>query len=319
MLAGALLFAAALANAQTEKGFDYYAWERVLQKHVKRGALVGVSTSTVAYDKVKKDPDFWEAVESLKNVDLDNISLNESFAIGCNAYNIYSMKALIDNPCTYKDGKCKGPVNGLMGIKNGFTAQDYQIGNKNFSLNELELSLRTPAAPIFRKDLLPVKEDLRVHGCLVCDGISCPDVQMYHPDTIEADLTSVATNWMHNPYKGMRIDTANNTVFLSRIMAWFHEDFDAQGGVMEAYKPYFPAEATEWIAANPDYNIDYIGYVWDANGPVPCPCDNYKVTDPEVQKQPAAFVSYFIPKTTMNTREDVINSMDDIPPMWRGF
>jgi len=298
MLAGALFLAGAMAGEG--KGFDYYAWERVIKKHVRPGAILGIHTNVVEYDHVEKDADFWEAMRSLEDVDLTTISKEESFAIGCNAYNLYSMKMIIKYGCQYSaDGKtCLGPVYGLPGIKPDpyydpkFDTMN--IGGHNFTIGDIEDMLRpVPSAPLFREDLLPIEEDLRVHACMVCDGISCPDVLMYRPETIEEDLDRAVKNWMSNPYKGFRIDTTNNTVFFSRIMIWFKSEFDAQGGAVAAYEKYLPKVATDWLSdSNGDYSLDYMGYVWDANGPVPCGCQGYNATSPEIQKQPQAHIGW---------------------------
>jgi len=310
MLAGALLLATALAAPELRPGFNYYSWERVLKKHVKPGAIMGIHTNVVDYQKIAKDPDFWETVRSLGEVDLTTISVNESFAIGCNAYNVYSIKMIIDNACAYSaDGTCLGPVYGLPGIKaNPYSDKPFDtnnIGGINFTYGQIEDMLRPiPKAPLFREDVLPIQEDLRVHACMVCDGISCPDVRMYYPETIEEDLDSAARNWMANPFKGLRINTMNNTIFWSRIMIWFKEEFDAQGGVVKAYGKFLPKEVTDWLAANPVFSEDYMGYVWDANGPVPCACDGYNATSPEVQHQPHAHIGWAGGSSKNKTRED---------------
>lgn len=281
MIAKALLFATSIAS--TPSGFDYDAWEAVLARHVQRGAQLGVPINVVDYEGIKRDPEYHRALESLAKADLSNLSMNESFALGCNAYNVFSVKTLIDNACQYDvNGKCLGPVWGLTGIKNGFSLPTNIFGRKNYTLNDVEAMLRPlPSAPLFSKSVLPIKEDLRVHSCMVCDGTSCPDLHFFSPFTIDEDLSGSARAWMANPYKGMRIDRSTGhpkrgnmtTVYFSRIMSWFKDEFVAQGGVEVAYAPYFTKEARDFfLSENTGYATDYFDYIWDANGPVPCDC-----------------------------------------------
>jgi len=91
------------------------------------------------------------------------------------------------------------------------------------------------------------------------------------------------TSWMANPWKGMRINTTNNTLWVSKIFSWFADEVNAQGGFVNVYTPYMTKKAQAYFAAHKpsDYDTQILGYIWDANGPVPCNCMP-DVTDPSV-------------------------------------
>jgi len=58
---------------------------------------------------------------------------------------------------------------------------------------------------------------------------------------------------------------------------------NAQGGFVNVYTPYMTKKAQAYFAAHKpsDYDTQILGYIWDANGPVPCNCMP-DVTDPSV-------------------------------------
>lgn len=274
----AVLSFAALAFGSTPSGFDYELWRQVLHEHVHPGAIMGVPINVVSYPTIKRDPKFQKVVESLSKVDISDLSKNESFALGCNAYNIFAIKLITDKACRRDaNNKCLGPIYGIPDLDDvpggGFTDVRNNFGGKNYSINQIEAMFHPkPMAPLFAK---PTKLDLRAHACMVCDGVSCPDLWFYDPEHIEEQLNFAAKFWMANPAKGMRIDKANNTVYFTTIMSplWYGSEFDSQGGIEVAYKDHFPPAAKEFFAAkNGVFNTEYLGYIWDANGPVPCGC-----------------------------------------------
>eukprot|EP00040_Diaphanoeca_grandis_P028002 m.160697 g.160697 ORF g.160697 m.160697 type:complete len:317 (+) comp31196_c2_seq1:277-1227(+) len=273
-------------SAAPAGGVDFMAWDRVMTKSVRRGAQLGIPINIVDYISIATDPDFETFTKSLAAADPSQLTPNESFAIGINMYNAYAIKTLIDYACKYEDnlnqmGKCSGPVYGLPDVQfkigssaiAGFDLKYHVFAGKNYSLNDIEGMMRPiPSKPLFNQK--NIREDLRVHATLVCDGTSCPDLasKAYQPETIDAQMDAAVTGWMANPWKGLRIDRSNNTVYFSRIMSWFELEFAAQGGVVKAYAKFFPAKATEFFASTTSYTHAYFEYIWDANGPVPCSC-----------------------------------------------
>lgn len=290
-----MLFSATLAS--NPSGFNYDVWDRVTKNHIRPGAMLGMRLNVIDYHGMSLSKDFQEVVDNLAKVDLSDLSLNESFALGCNAYNVFAIKMLFDHACKYDaQGKCMGPSYGLPDIDHVWSRKLFTFGGQKVALNDVEAMMRPiPSAPLFSKTKLPIKEDLRVHACLVCDGASCPDVLFYSPDKINEQLDYAAKRWMANPWKGMRI--VNNTVYFSAIMQWFKPEFDAQGGAVAAYTKFLPPAAKKFLAANKDYEIDYLRYVWDANGPVPCGCeagvDDARVSWPQIHyAKPCADYSF---------------------------
>jgi hypothetical protein len=278
-----LLGCASAAMPVLVGGVDLGAWDAVLSKNVRKAAQFGIPLHTVNYPQIAEDANFASFILSLASADLSSLTRNESFALGINAYNAFAVKTLIDNACKYEDqearkGACLGATYGLPDIKigneTGFSKKMHNLGGTKFSLNDIEGMMRPkPLAPLFVPPI-DIKEDLRTHGCLVCDGTSCPNLALtaFTPKDIESQMDAAVTDWMGNPYKGLHINTATNTVHFSKIISWFKDEFDAQGGVEKAYLKYMPAAAQAYFNAGTKHTIDFFGYVWDANGPVPCAC-----------------------------------------------
>lgn len=270
----------ATAFGSTPTGFDYDAWERVLDKHVKPGAILGARTNVVNYFGIRDDPEFAHVVDSLAKADLSDPSWNESLALGCNAYTISVVNAYIKQSCRYADdGRCLGPNYGARGI--GFGFKNNTVGGHDFTIDEIEgllvdPKLGTTQQPLFSEANAGKPTDIRIHACMTCGGISCPDLRFYRDTTIDEDLAYAATQWMANPYKGNRVDKSTNTVYFSHIMSWYNKKaggFADHGGVLKAFGEYFSKPMKDFLeSSNGEYNVKYLNYIWDANGPVPCDC-----------------------------------------------
>ena len=48
------------------------------------------------------------------------------------------------------------------------------------------------------------REDSRLHACIVCASISCPDIRMeaFRPEKISQQMTDQVTKFLANPKKG---------------------------------------------------------------------------------------------------------------------
>ena len=66
--------------------------------------------------------------------------------------------------------------------------------------------------------------------------------------------------------KGLRIDRAAETLWLSRIFRWFEEDFEAAGGVISFVSPHLPNGDRAWLERHGSgASIEYLDYDWKLN------------------------------------------------------
>ena len=265
-------------------GVNLDLWDDIVSRHVKPGALLGITLNVVDYSSIADDPIFDEFLRSLGDATFANLTRNESFALGINAYNAFSVSTLIQNSCNYEDqenhkGECLGPAYGLPDItfndmSTAFTKKFHRFGGELFSLKDIASMMHpSPSLPLFNEPLDNL-EDLRIFGALAACSISGPNLAMeaYFPDTIDQQINQAVSSWMSNPWKGLYISKSSYTVYFTEIMKWFKDDFDQQGGVVKAYYDHFPQDAKDFFDTTEEYQIRYIDYIWDANGPVSCSC-----------------------------------------------
>jgi len=264
-------------------GVDLSMWDAVMSRHVRKAAQFGIPIHVVDYPRIAGDLDFHSFIYALSTADLTSLTRNESFALGINAYNAFAIKTLIDYACQYenmeeKTGACLGATYGVPGIKvgnsSGFKLKIHNLAGELYSLDEVEQLMRpVPSPPLFSYPI-DTTEDLRIHAALVCDGTSCPNLALeaFTPESIDSQMDAAVVDWMANPFKGLHINKATNVVQLSKIFTWFKDEFDAQGGMENAYRQYMPPAAQAYFASGVKYTVEYLGYMWDANGPVPCSC-----------------------------------------------
>jgi hypothetical protein len=107
----------------------------------------------------------------------------------------------------------------------------------------------------------------RIHAAIVCASVSCPSLlrEPWAEARLGAQLDAAMRAFLANPRKGLRIDPASHTLFMSRIFDWFAGDFEAGGGVLRSISPYLQARDRAWLAANPDPRIRYLDYDWRLN------------------------------------------------------
>jgi hypothetical protein len=71
-----------------------------------------------------------------------------------------------------------------------------------------------------------------------------------------------------NSSRGVRIDRAENTLYLSKLFDWFDSDFENKSGSVLAFiKPYLDGDAVAFLDRKP--KIRYIHYNWALNAKTP--------------------------------------------------
>ena len=273
-----------LLNEYDLGGVDLDLWDKIVSTHVRHGALLGVPLNVVDYASIADDPIFDEFLNSLRDANFANLTRNESFALGINAYNAFAVKTLIQNSCNYEDqenlnGECLGPAYGLPDItfndlSTAFTKKLHSFGGELYSLKDIASMMHPiPSPPLFNEPI-DNQEELRIFATLADCSISGPNLAMeaYFPEIIDQQMNTAVSNWMSNPWKGMYISKSSYTVYFSEILKWFKADFDQQGGVIKAFYDNFSQDAKDFFDSTEEYQIRYMEYIWDANGPVSCSC-----------------------------------------------
>ncbi|XOV67202.1 MAG: DUF547 domain-containing protein [Fluviicola sp.] len=209
---------------------EYKKLDALLKKYVSSGGKVN-------YAGIKSNRSDLDAIiEEFKSTPLESSwSKNQKLAYYINAYNIFTIKLIVDNYPTSSITKIAG---GKPWDKKFVT-----LGSKTHTLNHLENG-------IIRKQF----NEPRIHFALNCASESCPVLlnKAYTASNLNSTLTSQTKRFLN--------DTSKNTFSkkeanISKIFDWYGEDFPDVMGFIKKYHSldYDPK------------NISYMEYSWDLN------------------------------------------------------
>jgi len=162
---------------------------------------------------------------------------NKRLAYWINAYNAFTIALIVDHY----------PVKSLMDIENAWDIEFIQLGDKTYTLNEIEHE-------IIRKEF----KEPRIHFALVCAAVSCPVLlnEAYTADKLELQLQQQGERFINDPSKN---SIKNNKASVSQIFNWFGDDFTKQGSLIN-YLNQFSKTKLEQNAT-----IEFMEYIWDLN------------------------------------------------------
>jgi hypothetical protein len=244
-LACALSLAARGAPAA---GFDSALLSELLARHTREVAdTAGVR---VDYRGVAADPAWPRLLASLAEADPDALADRaERLALWINAYNALAIDLVARRPgvASIRDlGSWLRPV---------WDREAGRVGGRPRSLGEIEHAILRPLG------------EPRIHAAIVCASVSCPPLRRepYDAARLDAQLDDQMRRFLASPEKGLRIDEAARSVWLSRVFDWFEEDFAAAGGALAFASRFAPEPARRWLAAHPDARLRWLPYDWSLN------------------------------------------------------
>lgn len=198
------------------------------------------SAGNVNYASIKANKSELEAI--LDEYEATNIGSNwtsaQKLTYWINAYNIYTIKLIVDNY----------PTSSITNI----TAKPWhksfiKLNGKTYSLNQIEND-------VIRKQF----NEPRIHFALNCASKSCPILlnKAYLPETVYSQMTTQTKRFLN--------DTTKNTfgakeIKISKIFEWYAEDFTKGGStVIDFINKYRTEQLT-------NQKITYGEYSWDLN------------------------------------------------------
>ena len=117
-------------------------------------------------------------------------------------------------------------------------------------------------------EILRPMGDPRIHAAIVCASVSCPTLrrQPWTATRLDAQFDDTLRRWLADGEKGLRIDRARRTLYLSRIFDWFEGDFEPGGGVLAFVTPYLPPADRAWVEQNGETaRRRHLPYDWSLN------------------------------------------------------
>ncbi|MDP2865759.1 MAG: DUF547 domain-containing protein, partial [Elusimicrobiota bacterium] len=141
----------------------------------------------------------------------------DKIAFWINAYNAFTIKAIIDNYPIKSNWKAslRYPKNSIRQIPGVWDSLKFKAIGREITLNDIE-----------HKTLRKEFGDPRAHMALVCASIGCPELraEVYTGADLNTQLDDQSRQFLKNPAK-FRIDKEAGKVYLSPIFKWFSEDF----------------------------------------------------------------------------------------------
>jgi len=176
-------------------------------------------------------------------------SREERLAFWINAYNILAIQVVLDHY----------PIAGIRDagnlIRPVWKRTAGVVEGRSVSLGWIEHELLRPMG------------EPRIHAAIVCASVSCPtlDRRPFSAANLDAQLDDAMRRLLTDPDKGLRIDRDGKKLWLSRIFKWFREDFEPQGGVLEAAARYAAPAERRWLEQHPEARLRYLDYDWRLN------------------------------------------------------
>ncbi len=186
-------------------------------------------------------------IASLANAPFAQLGRNQKLALLINAYNACTLRLILDYYPSIKS---------IMDIPSDqrWAAMRWNIGGKRYSLESVELMLRTDFA------------DPRIHFAIVCASIGCPPLlnEAYEGNTVEAQLQSQA-EYVNNNARWLRFSKSGKTVHLTKLYDWYGGDFTQAAGSVLKFAARYNKQLAADIAADKPPQIVFKSYNWNLN------------------------------------------------------
>ncbi len=197
-------------------------------------------------------------------------SPNEKIAFWINAYNVMTLKVVIDNyPIKHHRIKTlRYPKNSIMQINSPWTKKYFDVMGIEYTLREIE-----------REILMARFKDPRI--CFTFSyaalGSALLRNEPYHADRLDKQLDDQVRKFLATPH-GLRIDHQEKTVRLADIFNWYKSDFIEKYGDIKKFRDrpahiqaylncivkYISSDNLKYIESK-DYEVKFLKYDWRLN------------------------------------------------------
>ena len=258
-----LLLAVALVASPGADGFDheYLSYAKLLNEHV--------HVVVVDYTALKEHRDALSKVMvEFAEVTPDqerSWSRDERLAFWINAYNVFTLRAIVDHYPLPSPRFTLQPRNSIRQIEGVWTKLTWPAAGRTLTLDEIE-----------HKILRPEFKEPRVHFAINCASVGCPPLSAvpYRAATLDGQLDAAARGYLA---RAQGLQVRGDTLAVSRILEWYGEDFVASFAPEAAGKPdrlervaravvarFGPPAAVD-LARKPSTRIKFLDYDWSLN------------------------------------------------------
>ncbi len=226
--------------------FDHAVWDGLL--------AAGTRDGLVDYEYMAAHAAELAAyVEAVAAADLRGLAAPELEALLINAYNAFTVRAILDHPGV-------GSIREIDGV---WTDLRWTVGGFELTLDNIEHNI-----------LRPFFKDPRIHFAVNCASRSCAPLPpwAFRGPELDSQLERRTTSFLRDP-RNVRLD--GNRLRVSRYFEWYGDDFTAEGWRPRAESiPAFIAryavdEVRDAVEANPEIEIVFEDYDWSLNSIAP--------------------------------------------------
>jgi hypothetical protein len=195
----------------------------------------------------------------------DGWSRDQRLAFWINAYNLFTLRAIVDHYPISSATFTLQPRNSIRQIDGVWTALTWKAAGRAVTLDDIE-----------HKILRPEFKEPRVHFAINCASVGCPPLAAdpYRPATLDAQLDAAARRYLASE-RGLKVEGA--TLRVTKILEWYGEDFVARFAPEAAAAPdrieravrgvvaRFGPPAAADLARKPSTRIRFLDYDWSLN------------------------------------------------------
>ena len=254
--------AGTVVTAQTtEFDHDYRAYAQLLSDHI--------SGARVDYAKLKRDRQVLEAVATelgqVSEADLEAWSREHRLAYWINAYNIFTLKVIVDNYPIRGGWFGFSPRNSIKRIDGVWDRLTWKAGGREVTLDQIEHEI-----------LRPGFDEPRIHFAVNCAAIGCPPLRSepYRVDLLDRQLILAARDFLASD---LGVQVSGSRLRVSRIFDWYGDDFipqfahlvdadrsEKERAILGVIAKYGPTEAAT-LAQEGRARIRFLKYDWALN------------------------------------------------------
>ncbi|MPZ21509.1 MAG: DUF547 domain-containing protein [Luteitalea sp.] len=252
----------AVAGPATEPfDHDYSDYAALLGEHV--------VDDRVDYTRLKANRAHLDRVVASLNAvrpsDIQKWSRAEQLAFWINAYNIFTLRVIVDHYPINGSWFSLYPRNSIRQIDGVWTKLTWQAAGRRVTLDDIEHG-------IIRREFA----EPRIHFAVNCASVSCPPLAIapYRAAALDQQLDDAARRYLTSPL-GLVVD--GTTLRVSSIFKWYGKDFVAgfaaegsgsrsavERATLGVVGRYGPREAAT-LAARGQAFISYLDYDWTLN------------------------------------------------------
>ena len=210
-------------------------------------------------------------IPQLRGIDLECFSSQQqTTAFWINLYNALVINGVISANIQ------SSVTEGWLGLLRYFSNTAYEICGMRFSLEDIEHGIlranrgnpylpgaHFPSDDPRYKHINP-KLDPRIHFALNCASQSCPPIQVYTAEELDAQLEIATANFINQETD---LNKSGTKLLVSPLFKWYQADFGGKPGVRNFLNKYLPnGERREWLnSMRQKVKIKFKSYNWALN------------------------------------------------------